>query len=343
MIKAAMFDTKPYDKASFEKVSGDTVKITYFDTMLCESTVGLTRGFDCVIPFVNDDISGAVIDAMAENGVRLVALRCAGYNNVDVKSAFGKLHVVRVPAYSPHAVAEHAAALLLTSVRRIHKAFNRTREYNFSIAGLTGTELYGKTAGIVGTGKIGRVFADICRGFGMKVVAFDKFPDPSVNAIYTDLHTLFAESDVISLHCPLTDENYHMIDRSSMEIMKNGVIIINTSRGGLIDAEALIDGIKDKKIGAACLDVYEEESNLFFSDRSGHILRDDVLARLLSMPNVIITSHQAFLTEEALASIAETTVGNIRSFFAGEPPLNEICYYCVKPGECVKQSTGKCF
>ena len=274
--------------------------------------------------FVNDTVNAAVIDKLYAQGNRLIALRCAGFNNVDYCYAAGKLHVLRVPAYSPYAVAEHAMAMLLTSIRRIHKAFIRTRDFNFSLNGMTGFDLHGKTMGVVGTGKIGRVFIDICRGFGMKVVAYDKFPATDSGIDYVSLDELFAKSDVISLHCPLTNETHHMIDRNSIDLMKKGVVIINTSRGALIDAEALLEGIKSRRVGAACLDVYEEESDFFFEDFSGHILEDDVLARLISMPNVIVTSHQAFLTEEALANIAETTVRNIVTCLSGQPCENEL-------------------
>ena len=248
-------------------------------------------------------------------GVQLIALRCAGFNNVDLKAAKDKIPVIRVPAYSPHAVAEHTIGMLLTSIRRIHRAYIRSKDFNFSLNGLTGFNLFGKTIGVIGTGKIGRVFMDICRGFGMNVLAYDLYPDKSLDAQYVTLEELFKKSDIISLHCPLTKENYHMIDKKSIGMMKKGVVILNTSRGSLIDAEDLIDGIKDKKIGAACLDVYEEESDVFFEDHSGRIVQDDVLARLISLPNVLITSHQAFLTREALGNIAETTVNGIDDYF----------------------------
>lgn len=322
MIKIAMFDTKPYDKEAFEPFNKDDIRITYYDTKLETATASLASGYDCVTVFVNDEVNSDVINLLYGYGVKLIALRCAGFNNVDVRAAFGKIHIVRVPAYSPYSVAEHTAALLLTSVRRIHKAYNRTREYNFSIVGFTGMDLHGKTVGVIGAGKIGRAFIDICRGFGMEVLAYDKYPNLTIPASFVKPEELFAKSDIISLHCPLTDENYHFINQGSIAQMKNGVIIINTSRGALIDAEALLDGIKTKKVGAACLDVYEEESDLFFDDKSGHILQDDILARLLSMPNVIVTSHQAFLTKEALTSIAETTIDNIRKFFAGKTVEN---------------------
>ena len=289
-------------------------------------------------------MNAAAIDKLYAMGVKLIALRSAGYNNVDVQAAFGKIHVVHVPAYSPYAVAEHAIALLLTSVRRIHKAYNRTREFNFSLNGLTGFDFHGKTVGVIGTGKIGRIFIDICRGFGMKVIAYDRFPAPDSGIEYVTLDELFARSDVISLHCPLTDETRHMINAAAIEKMKKGVVIVNTSRGGLIDAEALLEGIKARKIGAACLDVYEEEADIFFEDRSGHILNDELLSRLISMPNVIVTSHQAFLTEEALNNIAETTIGNILSYFENDGICdNELCYRCGNIERCKKERKEKCF
>ena len=329
-MKIAFFDTKTYDKPSFEKHGKEHgVEFKYFETKLNEDTAELAHGFDGVCVFVNDTINAAVIDKLCELDVKVIALRCAGFNNVDMKHACGRIHVFRVPAYSPYAVAEHTMALLLTSVRRIHKAYIRSRDFNFSLAGLTGFDLHGKTVGIIGTGKIGRVFIDICRGFGMKVLAYDKFPAPELDngdtVRYVELDELLANSDIISLHCPLTEETHHIINEQAIEKCKKGFVLINTSRGALVDAEALLAGIKLRKVGAACLDVYEEEADLFFEDNSGHILEDDTLARLISMPNVIVTSHQAFLTEDALENIAETTVLNIVSFFQeGECP-NELC------------------
>ncbi|MBQ2469478.1 MAG: 2-hydroxyacid dehydrogenase, partial [Clostridia bacterium] len=329
-MKVAFYDTKAYDKPSFEYYGGQNgVGFRFLETKLTEDTVSLAEGCDAVCVFVNDDVNAEVIEKLYEEGVKLIALRSAGYNNVDVRAAYGKIHVVHVPAYSPHAVAEHAAALLLTSVRRIHKAYNRTRDFNFSLNGLTGFDLYGKTVGVIGTGRIGRIFVDICRGFGMKVIAYDAFPAEDAGIEYVPLDTLFEKSDIISLHCPLTDETTHMIDGAAIERMKKGVVIINTSRGALIDAEALLCGIKSRKIGAACLDVYEEEADVIFEDRSGHIMDDELLSRLISMPNVIVTSHQAFLTEEALGNIAETTVNNILSYFRNDGICdNELCYRC---------------
>ena len=345
-MKIAFFDAKPYDKPSFDRFGAENgIEFKYFETKLNEDTVSLANGFDGVCVFVNDNVNAAVIDRLYEMGVRAIALRCAGYNNVDVKHAFGRVHVFRVPAYSPYAVAEHAMAMLLTSVRRIHKAYIRTRDFNFSLAGMTGFDLHGKTVGVVGTGKIGRVFIDICRGFGMKVLAYDKYPAPGLDngdtVRYVELDELFAKSDIISLHCPLTEETYHMINAETLAKCKKGVVILNTSRGALVDAEALLLGIKARSVGAACLDVYEEESDFFFEDFSGHILEDDTLARLISMPNVIVTSHQAFLTEEALANIAETTVENLLTFFEKGYCENEICYRCGKEADCAVR--GKCF
>lgn len=344
-MRIAFFDAKPYDKPSFEKYGQEKgIKFKYFETKLNEDTVELAKGFDGVCAFVNDTINDVVIDKLNEMGVNVLALRCAGFNNVDMKYAYGKLHVMRVPAYSPYAVAEHTMALLLTSIRRIHKAYIRSRDYNFSLANLTGFDLHGKTVGVIGTGRIGRVFIDICRGFGMKVLAYDKFKandlDNGDTIRYVELDELFRNSDIISLHCPLTEETNHLIDEKALEKCKKGVVILNTSRGGLVDAEALLMGIKSRKVGAACLDVYEEESDIFFEDNSGHIMEDDTLARLISMPNVIVTSHQAFLTEEALENIAETTVNNLVSFFEkGECP-NELCYRSEKTEDC---KSGKCF
>ena len=343
MIKIAVFDVKEYDKKYFEKFKADNTEVSYFEPKLDESTCLLAKGFDVVVPFVNDDINKKVVESLYGYGVKLIALRCAGFNNVDVKACYKKIHVVRVPSYSPEAVAEHAAALLLTSVRRIHKAYNRTRDFNFSLAGLTGFNIYGKTVGVVGTGRIGKSFIKIMQGFGARILAYDKFPDQTLDAEYVELETLLKNSDIISLHCPLTDETFHLIDEKAVSSMKKGVMIINTSRGALIDAEALLNGIKERTVGGACLDVYEEESDLFFEDKSGHILGDDVLARLLSMPNVIITSHQAFLTDEALSEIARTTIKNVLDYFDDKPLTNEVCYRCEKMEGCKKQKSSRCF
>lgn len=343
-MRIAFYDAKPYDKPHFDALAAERgFDISYYETKLSPDTVQLAAGCEAVCVFVNDDVSAPVIDKLHGLGVRVLALRCAGYNNVDVRHAYGRLHVVHVPAYSPYAVAEHAMALLLTSVRRIHKAFIRTRDFNFSLSGLAGFDLHGKTVGVVGTGRIGRVFIDICRGFGMNVIAYDKFPAEGSGIEYVSVDELFEQSDIISFHCPLTAESYHMFDSAAVEKCKKGVVVINTSRGALIDSEALLAGIKSRKIGAACLDVYEEESNVFFSDYSGHIIDDDTLARLISMPNVIVTSHQAFLTEEALANIAASTVGNIFEILENGYSQNELCYKCGKVDHCVKDRSGKCF
>ena len=343
-IKIAFFDSKDYDKQSFvDSNKNEEFEITYFETRLSEDTYKLAEGSDVVCVFVNDDVNSVVIDKLHKMGVKLIALRCAGYNNVDIEHAFGKMHVVRVPAYSPYAVAEHAIALLLTSIRRIHKAYIRTKDFNFSLNGLTGFDLHGKTVGVVGTGKIGRIFIDICRGFGMNVIAYDKFPAKDSGIEYVSLDELWSRSDIISLHCPLTDESLHMINAESIEQMKKGVVIINTSRGALIDSEALVEGIKARHVGAACLDVYEEESNVFFHDYSNHIVNDDTLARLISMPNVIVTSHQAFLTNEALMNIADTTLNNVKEFFDKGTCTNEICYKCANLANCKQTHEKKCF
>lgn len=326
--RIAFFDAKDYDIESFNKTNRKNIEIKFLETKLTETTAKLAEEYDVVCVFVNDIVSERVIDILVENGVRLIALRCAGYNNVDIEYAYGKIHVVRVPAYSPYAVAEHAMALLLTSVRRIHKAYNRTKEFNFSLTGLTGFDLHGKTVGVIGTGKIGRIFVDICRGFGMNVIAYDKYPIQDSDIDYVSIDDIWEKSDIISFHCPLTDENRHMVNADTIEKMKRGVVLLNTSRGALIDSTALLEGIKKRKIGAACLDVYEEESDVFFHDFSGHIVEDDTLARLISMPNVIVTSHQAFLTEEALENIADTTFSNIDEFFEEGFCSNEVCYNC---------------
>ncbi|MBQ4630399.1 MAG: 2-hydroxyacid dehydrogenase [Clostridia bacterium] len=325
-MKLAFFDTKPYDRIWFDKYCDDfDISIKYFESKLTEDTAVMARGCKAVCAFVNDDINKNVIDVLSENGISLVALRCAGFNNVNLKAAKDKIKIARVPAYSPYAVAEHAIAMLLCLNRKLHKAYIRTRDFNFSLSGMTGFDLHGKTVGIVGTGKIGRVFADICKGFGMKIIAYDPVcTDGSLE--YTDFDTICQNSDIISLNCPLTKENKHMINEKTISKMKDGVCIINTSRGGLIDSDALLEGLRNKKIGSAALDVYEEESELFYEDMSAETDRDEKLAMLLSMPNVLITSHQAFLTNEALENIASVTLDNVKSFFDGEELKNEVKY-----------------
>ena len=342
-MKVAFFDTKEYDEIAFKKFMEErNIEIKFFEPKLNIDTVDLAKGYDAVCIFVNDDANEEVINKLYEYGIKAIFLRCAGFNNVDTKACFGKIHVYRVPAYSPYAVAEHAMALYMTNNRRIHKAYNRTREYNFSLAGLTGNDMHGKTVGVIGTGRIGRCFINICQGFGMNVLCYDAYPGNDLN--YVSLDEIFEKSDIISLHCPLTPETKHLINKDSIKKMKKGVAIINTSRGGLIDAQALLDGIVERKIGSACLDVYEEEAELFYEDKSGHIMNDDTLLKLIAMPNVIITSHQAFLTHEALENIADTTTQNILSFFNGEQGnANELCYHCGNEQNCKKLRKEKCF
>ncbi len=344
MKKITFYDTKPYDKVWMDKLKGEHgLDIKYFESKLHADTVSLARGSDAVCVFVNDTVDAEVIDKLYEYGIRILALRCAGFNNVDFKAAFGKLHVVRVPAYSPYAVAEHAMALLLAINRKVHRAYNRTRDFNFNINGLMGFDLHGKTVGVVGTGKIGRVFIDICKGFGMHVIAYDPFPVKDAGFEYVSCEELMRCSDVISLHCPLTPKTKHIINKKSLAAAKPGVTIINTSRGALIDTSALLNALKDGHVRGAGLDVYEEESELFFEDFSGTIVQDDILARLVSLPNVILTSHQAFLTDEALEKIAYTTLENLRRYFDGGRLENEICYQCEKQPNCPKDHVKPCF
>ncbi|MBR4949866.1 MAG: 2-hydroxyacid dehydrogenase [Clostridia bacterium] len=343
MKKIAFFDTKPYDKIFFKKLKDEyDLEFRFYESKLNIDNAYKAKGYDGAVAFVNDDIDKETIDALCENGIRVLAMRCAGYNNVDIKAAFNKIHVLRVPAYSPYAVAEHAMALLLCINRKIHKAYNRTRDNNFSISGLTGFDLHGKTVGVIGTGKIGQVFIDICRGFGMKILAYDPYPIKDSDITYTDVETLCKESDVISLHCPLTKETNHLINEKTIKLMKEDAVIINTSRGALIDSEALTTALVEERIGGAGLDVYEEESDLFFEDASDKILKDNVLARLVNLPNVVVTSHQAFLTKEALENIARTTCQNLYDYFEGNTLENEICYKCKKFDTCDRKG-GKCF
>lgn len=324
MKKIAFYDTKPYDKIHFDRLNEQYgYEIIYFEGKLNARTAVLAHDMDAVVAFVNDNIDAAAIDALCRHGIGLLAMRSAGYNNVDIGAAKGRLKVVRVPDYSPYAIAEHTMALLLTLVRKIHKAYNRTREYNFLLSGLMGFDLHGKTVGVVGTGKIGRVFIDICRGFGMNVLAYDPYPSRD-DITYTDLKTLCSQADIISLHCPLTKDTHHIINQEHLALMKKGVYIVNTSRGALIDSDALIDAIKQGIIGGAGLDVYEEESDFFYEDHSDTIIQDDVLRLLVTMPNVLVTSHQAFLTNEALGQIAATTLENMDAYFNGKPLKNEI-------------------
>ncbi len=324
MINVAFYDVKPYDLEYFNLINDKfQFSIKYIEGRLNANTAILADGCNAVCAFVNDDVSAEVIDRLSDIGIKLIAMRCAGYNNVDVKYAEGKIPVVRVPAYSPYAVAEHAVALLLTLNRRTHKAFLRTRDFNFSLNGLTGFDLHGKTVGVIGTGKIGTVFIDICRGFGLKIIAYD-VSKKQKNVEYVSLGELFERSDIISLHCPLSKDTHHIINENSISKMKKNCFIINTSRGALIDSEDLLDALLNERIGGACLDVYEEESELFYEDKSETIIKDNVLSRLICLPNVIVTSHQGFLTREALMNIASTTLENIDSYLNKGKLLNKV-------------------
>ncbi len=326
----AFFDTKSYDEESFNLANEKfDFEIKYFKGHLDKNNVILTKDADAVCIFVNDIADVEVIDAMSQYGVKLLALRCAGFNNVDLTAAAqGNMTVVRVPAYSPYAVAEHTVALMLALNRKTHRAYLRTRDGNFTLNGLLGFDMHGKTAGIIGTGKIARILINILRGFGMNILAYDLYPDYNFarenNVVYTTLDELYHNADIISLHCPLTDETKYLINDYSISKMKDGVMIINTGRGQLIHTNALIEGLKNKKVGAAGLDVYEEEGDYFYEDKSDKIIDDDVLARLLSFNNVIVTSHQAFFTQEALSNIAHTTLQNIKDFIDGKSLENEI-------------------
>ena len=323
------FDIKDYDREFFEKYGKNyNFEMSFFKSKLSLENVHLTKGYDAVCAFTNDDIGKGTIDAMAENGVRLLAMRCAGFNNVSLKDIHNRFKVVRVPAYSPHAIAEYTVGLILAVNRKINKAYVRTREGNFSINGLMGVDLYGKTAGIIGTGKIGQILIKILKGFDMKVIAYDLFPNQKVaeelGFEYVSLDELYANSDIISLNCPLTKDTQYMINRRSMLKMKDGVILVNTGRGQLIDSADLVEALKDKKVGAVALDVYEEEEDYFFEDKSTQVIEDDILGRLLSFYNVLITSHQAYFTKEAVEAITVTTLNNIKDFVEGKPLVNEV-------------------
>ena len=329
MVKVAFFDTKSYDETSFNKTNADYgFDIHYYQEHLNLKTVPLAKEADVVCIFVNAECNAAVIDELEKYGVKLIALRCAGFNNVDLKAAKGRIKVVRVPAYSPHAVAEYAVSLMLALNRKIFRAVNRTREGNFALKGLMGFDMYGKTAGIVGMGRIAKELIKILHGFGMRVMAYDLYPDQDFAKQYdvqlVSLDELYAQSDIISLHCPLTPETTFLINAQSIAKMKRGVMIINTGRGKLIHTEDLIEGLRTKQVGSAGLDVYEEEKNYFYEDRSDKIIDDDVLARLLMMPNVVLTSHQAFFTAEAMHNIALTTLESIKEFSEGKALTNEV-------------------
>lgn len=326
-MKIAFFNTKPFDKEFFDKFN-KTNELTYYDVSLNESSVKLAEGFEGICVFVNDKVNASIVEKLAKFGVKLIILRSAGFNNVDLEATKkAGMVVVRVPAYSPHAVAEHAVALIMTLNRKTHKAYNRVREGNFSLDKLLGFDLFQKTVGVIGTGKIGEAFARIMLGFGCKVMAYDivqnqALADLGIN--YCSLDDIFKQSEVISLHCPLNEKTRHLIDNQAIDKMKTGVMLINTSRGALIDTPAVVEALKSKKIGYLGLDVYEQEENVFFKDHSEEILIDDILARLMSFPNVLVTSHQGFFTEEALTQIAVITLNNVAAFEQGKKSGNEV-------------------
>jgi D-lactate dehydrogenase len=329
-MKILFYDAKQYDIESFdrEKVNFPEITLDYLDTDVNVKTAVLAKGYDAVCAFVNASLGREVLEALAENGISLLLLRCAGFNNVDVAAAANLgITVLRVPGYSPEAVAEHAMALALSVNRRIHKGYSKVRDNNFSLEGLMGVDFYQKTAGIIGTGKIGAAMARICHGFGMQVIAYDKYPNPSLDFIeYRELEEVLRDSDLISLHCPLTVENYHMINSKTISVMKDDVIFINTSRGELVDTDDLIAGIRSHKFHGVGLDVYEEETDNVFENREAEIMETSVTARLLSFPNVIVTSHQAFFTREALSAISQTTLENAAAYEAGTVPAgNKVC------------------
>ncbi len=323
MEKIAFFDAKPYDRVWFDKLNKD-FEIQYFESRLRPESVRLAEGCRAVCAFVNDDLGDSTVNSLAELGAEIIAMRCAGYNNVSLSAARGKIRVVRVPAYSPYAVAEHAIGMILMLNRKLHKAYIRSRDFNFSLNGLVGFDLHGKTAGVIGTGRIGRAFIDICRGFGMNVIASDPYPSADSGINYVSREELFRQSDIISLHCPLTEDTRYIINEGSLGMMKPEALIVNTSRGSLIDSEALLNALNEKRIGGAALDVYEEETDLFFRDNSNKIVTDEILSLLVSRPNVLITSHQAYLTREALQSIAAQTLESLSDFFAGRELKYEI-------------------
>ena len=328
-MKILFYDTKKYDRDSFEKVVTDfpETEIDYLEADLSVQTARLAKGYDAVCAFVSSDVSEKVLQILGQRGVKLVLMRCAGFNNVDLAAADANgITVLRVPGYSPEAVAEHAMALALAVNRHIHKGYIKVRENNFSLVGLTGVNFYGKTAGIVGTGKIGAAMCRICHGFGMKVIAYDIYQNPDLDFVeYVDFDTLLVNSDLISLHCPLTEENYHLINQDTIRKMKDEVILVNTSRGALIKTDDLIAGIRSRKFFGVGLDVYEEETNNVFENREDDFLEHSTTARLLSFPNVIVTSHQGFLTEEALAAISRTTLQNAMDFKnAAVNPVNQV-------------------
>lgn len=330
-MKVTVFNTKPYDQQFLQAVNAQfNHELAFFEPHLNSQTVALAKDFPAVCVFVNDCLDRPILKSLAEGGTSLIALRCAGYNHVDLAAAQDlNLTVVRVPAYSPYAVAEHAIALILTLNRKIHRAYNRVREGNFALNGLLGFDLNGSTVGIIGTGNIGRIAGQILHGFGCNILAYDPYPHHDFAekyGSYVSFDDLLAQSDIISLHCPLTKENYHLVDDRAIALMKPGVMLINTSRGGLIDTKAVIKGLKSKKIGYLALDVYEQESSLFFEDLSDQVIEDDDFGRLSTFPNVIITGHQAFFTKNALENIATTTLANIADIEQGKSCANQVIY-----------------
>ena len=330
-MKIAFFSTKPYDKIWFEPMGRDYgFDIRFYEMPFREETITLARGYDAVCIFVNDYVNAQMIGQLYEMKVKAILLRSAGFNHVDVKAAEDKILILRVPSYSPEAVAEFAIGMILTVNRHTHKAYNRTRDFNMSLNGLMGVDLYRKTAGIVGTGKIGQAMIRICNGFGMRVLAYDPYPNPKLDAEYVSLEELVASADLISLHCPLTSETRYMINRQAIENMKQGVYLVNTSRGGLIDTDALIDGLVAGKFGGVGLDVYEEEEGIFYEDKSGEIMQDENLARLMTFPNVLITSHMGFFTKEAMQAIASVTLENAYALENGLPLVNKVGTEAVK-------------
>ncbi len=336
-MKVAIFSTKPYDREFFEEANRTTGhELVFHESRLSIHTYRLAEGFPAVCAFVNDELDASVLLALSRQDTRLVAMRCAGFNNVDLRAAEQlEVTVTRVPAYSPRAVAEHTIALILSLARHLHKAYNRIRDGNFALNGLLGVELFEQTVGVIGTGKIGAIVADILAGFGCKLLAYDVKPNPEVEARgvrYVELNELFAESDLVSLHCPLMPATYHIIDDEALARMKQGVMLINTSRGKLIDTQAVIRALKSGKISSLGLDVYEEEADLFFEDLSNRVIQDDVFARMLTFPNVIITGHQAFFTRRAMRAIADETLANITAVEKGDTPPGLITHEMVRGG-----------
>lgn len=324
-MKIAFFSTKPYDRIWFEPMGKEYgFDIRFYEVPFQEETISLARGFDAVCIFVNDYVNADMIQSLYDMHVKAILLRSAGFNNVDVKAAEDKVLVLRVPSYSPEAVAEFAMGMLLTVNRYTHKAYNRTRDFNMSLNGLMGVDLYHKVAGIIGTGKIGQAMIRICNGFGMQVLAYDPYPNPKLDVEYVSLDEIMSKADVISLHCPLTSETKHIVNSNTIEKMKDGVYLVNTSRGALIDIDALIDGLVAGKFGGVGLDVYEEEEGIFYEDKSNEIMRDENLARLMTFPNVLITSHMGFFTKEATQAIAKVTLENAYALENGLPLVNKV-------------------